>query len=609
MIGPDRFPTAALLLVAIVSCQPATAPGGWDLPSLRLDSFSPTTWLPGTRVVVRGRGFAADGVGLTTVRIVADAGGQAIAVEAPMRFDAGGRASFRVGDAVPGPVPVDGPEWVGTLIVERSGAGVDAGAASLPLKVRVVSNLVATVTTVAPAVAWPGESMTVDGDGFLLAGEGQTQLVLSGTWTDLASGVATERDGRVVPLKATGRAAATFDLGPSVFGISPGSFSGQVTPRNVVGAMTRDGTARPFSLTLNRPELHGVGPSPVRRGAAVEFSGRGFLAVDAAEATATVFDFTVGTATLSLVPDSVPSNGVASLVLRPQPAASGKPAGLGASPEVLQGLMVPRIVAGGVEVRGEPVAVGLEVAAPVQQVFVRFLPTWNDGLAVLGIDVVADAVRSRALLVTRGDYSGLAIDVGDAVPQSVVDFTTVEVMGSDPNGAGLLGLDNTLGKDVWNARFDDLLGGYNAEGEDAGYYGYGGVFVDSFLGFSPTLYPRRGQTTAAFDQVFAPFAPALGGTPVTAADLAIGASRAVEVAEAIRVAGNLIGDTVTHEFGHALGLAAVDGQFHDPGDTPGYIMDAGVFRPFAERAQLAGSAARVFAPYDRAYLESILPAE
>ena len=73
--------------------------------------------------------------------------------------------------------------------------------------------------------------------------------------------------------------------------------------------------------------------------------------------------------------------------------------------------------------------------------------------------------------------------------------------------------------------------------------------------------------------------------------------------------GNVIGDTVSHESGHSLGLANVNGEFHDPGDNPGYIMDAGGFRPFEERAQLGGPGVfeRVFAPYDRAYLEATLP--
>jgi hypothetical protein len=180
-------------------------------------------------------------------------------------------------------------------------------------------------------------------------------------------------------------------------------------------------------------------------------------------------------------------------------------------------------------------------------------------------------------------------------------------MGRDPNGAGLLGLDNTFGKDVGNLRMADLIGGYNAESENAGYYAYGGIFIESFLAFSAQLNGKE-MASAEFDRIFGPFMPDLGGRPVAASEYP-GGGRDDLIAEAILRLGNLIGDTVSHEVGHALGLASVDGEYHDPGDNPGYIMDAGAMRPFEERVQLPGASPRVFAPYDRAYLESILPLE
>jgi hypothetical protein len=75
------------------------------------------------------------------------------------------------------------------------------------------------------------------------------------------------------------------------------------------------------------------------------------------------------------------------------------------------------------------------------------------------------------------------------------------------------------------------------------------------------------------------------------------------------VLGNLVGNTITHEVGHSLGLSAIDGEFHNVGDNPGWIMVSGSFRPFAERAEIDGYAPAVFSPFNRAYLQSVLPVE
>jgi len=165
----------------------------------------------------------------------------------------------------------------------------------------------------------------------------------------------------------------------------------------------------------------------------------------------------------------------------------------------------------------------------------------------------------------------------------------------------LLGLDNTKDKDVGNLRWDDVLGGYNGESAAAGYHPYGGVFVESLLQFSPTLGdPGSGMVSRRFDDVFGAFVPSLGGVP-----FASGERR--DVAEAVRVLGNLIGTTASHELGHALGLAAVDGEVHNVGDEPDRIMDAGMYRPFEERAELDGQGPAVFAPHNWTYLYEILP--
>ena len=61
--------------------------------------------------------------------------------------------------------------------------------------------------------------------------------------------------------------------------------------------------------------------------------------------------------------------------------------------------------------------------------------------------------------------------------------------------------------------------------------------------------------------------------------------------------------------GHSLGLANLDGQFHNIGDNPGWLMDSGSNRPFEERAELDGQGPSFFEEASLTYLKTILPLE
>ena len=67
----------------------------------------------------------------------------------------------------------------------------------------------------------------------------------------------------------------------------------------------------------------------------------------------------------------------------------------------------------------------------------------------------------------------------------------------------------------------------------------------------------------------------------------------------------LIAGSLSHELGHALGLPAVPG-YHHLKDNPGWRMDQGRFRPFAERVALPGAQKQVWGPVDGAYLQTVL---
>jgi hypothetical protein len=215
--------------------------------------------------------------------------------------------------------------------------------------------------------------------------------------------------------------------------------------------------------------------------------------------------------------------------------------------------------------------------------------------------------------VVRRDYAGLNVEFTERRPEDFAEYSVIEIGGTDPNGVGLLGLDNTAGKDTGNLRLDDVIGGENASSGEQGYYVYGGVFLRSFTAFSPSLSQEDLYISPWFDTLFSPFMPALGGTPVDATEWP-GGPRAQQIQSATLAMGNLIGHTVTHEIGHSLGLTfypedleAPTERFHNEGDQPNAIMDGGQRRPFEERAEVDGQGPATFLPQNRAYLESILP--
>lgn len=622
--------------LAAVACGPAqSGEGEYLLAPLTVRSVEPVEWLLGTRVTLTGTGFIGSGVGTMTATIQGRSGGRDVAVRVDLGADGQDRAGFVVTAALLPHLPQDGDPLVGTLLVERAGPRGVSGSASIPITVRVVSRLEPAVQALTPVQAYPGEEVTATGSGFLLPGEGNLDDAGNArtgtTWLRFSGRVSGDEPGDVrdlaVPLTATDRHHATFRLTPDLMGLGPLEYEGSAEVRNVFSGETD--TLEVFGNRLDgvvfrigRTRLTGLSPAVVRRGQDLVFYGNGFLPADGAMGTITFVAFT-GTLTgpdgaviqhgranpLVFVPDAVEGNTLAHLVLRTLVGPDRRPAGLGSRRATLTGLFTPHVVFRGRVTAGDGVQATLEVGRQVQVVWVRFLPTFEDGLETFGLRAVSDAVKERAVAVCTRDYQGVSVEFRAAPPQDFVEYLTVEVMARDPNDAGLLGLDNSFGKDVGNLVLDERIGGYNARSDQAGFYPYGGVFVESFQFFSPRLAQGVATEFASetFDAVFAPVMPALGGVPARAGEVEAGGARGAEVAEAIRVLGNLLGDTISHEVGHALGLAAVEGDFHNPGDNPGYIMDAGVFRPFEERAQMPGAPPRVFAPYDRAYLEEILP--
>jgi hypothetical protein len=289
----------------------------------------------------------------------------------------------------------------------------------------------------------------------------------------------------------------------------------------------------------------------------------------------------------------------------------------------ITGSVTPVVSYGSARVRGRSRPVAFAIAPVKQVVVLAFATSFTEGLRDFGLRAVDGKIRDRILAVCREAYQGVNIEFRTAPPADFALFETVEMVGVDPNDQGLFGYDNSPGKDSGNLRLYDRLGGVNAQIQDDGYPGFGGVFVRSLMGFSmhPGPFTRSvAGADPAFDQIFDPFRPDRGGEPVSSSDLAGGLpalvdgagcpghGRAEQIQCAMFVLGNLVGGTVAHEVGHSLGLAnPYQEGFHDPGDAPNRLMDAGEARSFVERANLMGQGPAVFCDEEYAYLRRILP--
>lgn len=243
------------------------------------------------------------------------------------------------------------------------------------------------------------------------------------------------------------------------------------------------------------------------------------------------------------------------------------------------------------------------VAATRQRIAVVPGPGWSAALDAVGLLHGRAAVETQIRLRLQQLFVGLRVDVsvGEQVPWPG-EVLRVHLLGSDPSGLGLLGADNTQGKDSGNVVLDEDLGGFSAAAWSTGQVPWGGVFASEFLGFSSVLHPERAAATAQFEQIFGPWSPALGGRRALPTDVAVSGP----AYPAVLAWANMIAETCAHEAGHALGLAAGGDPPHHAGDHPGWIMDAGAARPFAERAGLPGAAPSSWGPVDAAYLSALL---
>ncbi|MBI5501320.1 MAG: hypothetical protein HY907_13830 [Deltaproteobacteria bacterium] len=625
--GAGRLRAGLLLGALILTGCPSDDDGGPDWcaggPSVTAVSFAPTI-VPGSRFEISGTGFDASCGGLT-VFFRGSFEGRNVEAEALADVISTAEVRYEAGPELLGSLGGDAGRFVGELGVRRRDEGGATREAAVPVAFDVAAHLVPSAGNATPESVTLNAVVVVAGSGFLEGAEGTSEVVLDGTFRVDGGGTRSVTAVRLPaePLEAHDRTRAAFPFAPAIAGILPGAFTGTLVIENRHGDGTVTASAPlPVTFTLGASFVTDVVPRNPTLGAIATITGAGFIG-GAADQTLTIrLD---GTATprggspavvsgLELVPVFV-DGGRAEYTIVPVRRGDVLVAeDFDFSWGTFAGTATPVLRYGAELAEGLPTSIDLAIGPTRQVVFVSFLAGFSDALRDFGLRAVEAEVRSRVLDKFRRVYDGINLDVRAERPEDYYPggYAVVEIGGPDPNGRGLFGYDNTPGKDAGNLRLHDHVGGANAEVQEDGYAGFGGVFVRSFLCWSShrpdDLVCPDGVADPDFDRVFDP----VRSREVVAGESPAGpdAARAAAIEAAVSALGNLVGDTAAHEFGHSLGMAnpygPSDAVHHEP-PADGCLMDSGSYRPFAERAELAGTTPGGWCGEERGYLEAILP--
>ncbi len=617
-----------LVTIFVAGCTASIAPDP-GLEGLALKTVAPQTVVPGSTLVITGDSFVDTQWGATTLHLV----GNGVDVSWDATFVDFQTLNLEVGEDKL--AAIGAAEFTGTAQIDVI-ATTDHqtySSATLPVSLSFRETLTPTVTTLIDGVHFVNDQIEVDGDGFLLGGdEGVTIARVTGCFQPDAGGDCTPVPSIDIPLVAMmplSRQHASFPFSPKIAGIDPGMFTGQVTiVDQQMGKSEKPATALAATFTLETSQIFSVDPPAASLGQYVFVHGGGFVGGDPNSLTqlelAGMFTKT-GSApvpvTMTLIPDFVEGT-LVRYVLNTDDTL-GQSLDLRKDTGSFTGMITPIVSFGTDTVRGVASPASFAIAPIKQVVYLNFETSYTEGLRDFGLRAVDQQIRDRMIAVCKKAYLGTNMDFRTDPVTDFALFSDVDLVGVDPNNMGLFGYDNTPGKDDGNLRLYDSLGGVNASTQQDGFPGYGGVFVRSLMGFSMhpgTFTQQIDGADPTFDQIFDPFRADLGNTPVTASDLATAPSeladgtscpasdRAGQISCGVFVLGNLIGGTLAHEIGHSLGLANpyMDG-FHDAGDQPNRLMDAGGARPFLERAELGGQGPGVFCDDEYTYLRQILP--
>lgn len=629
---------AALLVAQLAACAGSKGPAGDSgLEGLALDSLNPGTVVPGTTIVLGGASFVSAEWGTSWVRFSGTFGGSDVDALVTAKYvdfttmtvDADSDLFSQLGGS-------DG-DFEGEVSIEVQSAvdGELYTSQALFVQLSFRTELTPSLDTVQDSgLIFVNDELVISGGGLLLGGdEGTTYAVIEGCFIPEGQTLCTDIgpiESPVIPSSPFDRTRGAFAFGPEIAGINPGSFDGTVHLRNDLGqGRNPTSSMKNVAYDLIPPTVFSVSTTSASLGQYMDVEGGGF--VGGSPSALTLLRL-VGTYT----PTGAPGGAPVDLLLVPEFVAGrtvryvineddslGQALDLRKDTGTFTGTVTPITRYMGAEVTGDGATMSLSIAPVKQVVYLDFKDSYVESLRTFGLRAVDSLIRDRVVAVVRRDFAGINVDVRTELPQDFALYSHVDIAGPDPNGLGLFGYDNTPGKDTDNERLYDRIGGANATTQEDGYPGFGGVFIESMLGFSTdpgsTTEPIMGGSEN-FDAVFDPFRADRGGERIAAKDLSGGVAvltngdacpasdRSEQVACAVFVLGSMVGGTISHEIGHSLGLANPYSEgFHNSGDGLNRLMDGGSDRPFLERAELFGEGPSRFCQESYEYLRQILP--
>lgn len=612
-------------------------PGPCDLTfdilnHLRIDEvIFPTPALVGTQFVIRGESFVdQESCVAHEVTLIPDSDDGALD---QYRLDSERASTNEIvatlsEDAASGLVEVGA--FNGRLIVRYFAVDGDRGFQDEEsIAFEVTETLTPTLTTIEQAEAYLHDSVIIDGADFLTGDEGNTEVIVEGTFTLGTDSVSTSVRLSASPVEAQDRSRTAFLWSPAIGGLEPGTFEGTISARNVHASGEETvGNAVDTEMDQRQSTLLRVHPEEVCLGQFLNIEGRGFIGLEDSETTVirlegdfTPFGGEAEATTVELVGNWVSGSLVQYPMIYTSEGERLESVAFHTHRGQFDGLATPVLTMGEELIEGNGTEVRFDLGPVRQVVWVRFLTGFRDSLEYYGLGAVEEILTNAIIERMQEIYCPPDEPESCANVQFVADepadfyeggFATLELGGADPNNMGLFGYDNTGTKDVGNLRLHDHVGGENALGDIDGF-AYGGVFVDSLLYWSshPPFDDRPAEAPEPdprFDEIFDPLREReviAGEYPGTAEG-----ERLEQIETAIHFLSSVIADTGAHEFAHSLGLA----QPHGPADalhndSPGdrCLMDEGVDRPIEERGRLDSNPGARFCDENLTYLLEILP--
>ena len=472
------------------------------------------------------------------------------------------------------------------------------------------------------------EEVVLLGAGFAGSGEGTLTALLEGDYVSEGASLSTPLSVSVdVELvEALSRDRGLLRLSTAIGGLTEGQFDGTVQLRQSLnGGSTAESATIDVVWDFQLPTIFWVAPMDPALGQIVTVAGGGFVGTIEDTFETTIFRIEGSVTDRAGTETDFTSE---EIVATPRTHAE---ADFGVEVEVREeqlisslfgidrgrfvGTITPVTLSGGDELEGDPFNLTMDIDGMTQVVVVSFLPGFYDSLRHFGLASASRAVTDTALGRMRSIYVDYRVDFVSEPPAGFLEtaYSRLEIGGPDPNGLGLLGYDNTPGKDVGNLRLFDTIGGTNAETQEDRFPGYGGVFIESFLYWSSTPGLTGSRPFGApppdplFDEVFGPVRAQAATLEESQGEGST--TRVDQVFRAVHALGSMVGETSAHEVGHSLGLAQPNGSadaYHSPIPGDGCLMDNGSERPLGERMDEPGFAQAHFCYDEPEYLDEIL---